>query len=104
MAGSAVAQNSYDGTWSVFLMTQQSGCNVGSSWNVDVTDGRIGAAGPFVQFAGFINPRGKVSLKASHGSSLLVASGTIRGANGSGTWLSSSDRCSGEWRATRASS
>ena len=99
----SVAASRYDGTWSVSLMTKEGVCNVGASWNVAVANGRIGTDGMFVQFAGVVDPKGHVRLKASHGSSLLVASGTMRGTNGSGTWLSSSDRCSGQWRATRAS-
>jgi hypothetical protein len=103
-ATSAGAANRYDGTWSVSLVADQGECNAAYSWNVAVSDGRIGDNNFFIQFAGFVDRKGKVILKASHGTSMLVASGTINGTNGSGTWLSPNNRCSGQWHATRASS
>lgn len=101
--GSADAANRYDGTWSVSLVGGSGECNAAYSWNLAVTDGRIGDNNFFVQLAGFVDRQGKVSLKASRGTSVLVASGTINGTRGSGTWLSPSNRCSGQWHATKAS-
>lgn len=101
---SANAASRYDGTWSVSLVTKQGGCDAGYSWNVAVTDGRIDNSSLFGQLAGFVDGNGNVSLKASNGSGMLLASGTIRGTGGSGTWLSYGNRCSGQWHATRAAS
>jgi hypothetical protein len=98
----AAAASRYDGNWAVALVTEQGSCNT-ISWNVAVTDGRIGDNNSLVQSAGFVDGNGHVTLRLTHGSDMLAAAGAIRGANASGTWQSPTSRCSGRWSATKSS-
>ena len=97
------AASRYDGTWSVALTTERGACDAAYTWSVAVTNGRIGDNGPFVQWVGSVNNKGRVILNVIHGSDVVAAAGAIKGATGSGTWQSPTTQCSGRWYAVRSS-
>ena len=102
VAISAEASPSYDGTWSVQLITQQGKCDPSYSWSVAVNDGRIENAGFFVQTAGSIDRRGRVTLHVTHGADVVAAFGRALGQTAQGAWRSATLQCSGAWRAERS--
>jgi hypothetical protein len=97
----AVAGTNYDGNWSVALQTERGTCQA-ASWSLAVSGGRIEDSGLFVQSAGYIDGRGHVVLRVTHGSDTLAANGRVEGARASGTWQSPTQQCSGRWFATRS--
>ena len=104
LAGTSAAQsaNTFDGRWSVQLVTRQGNCDPTYSWSVAVSDGRIADTGMFVQAAGAIDERGRVRLQITHGSDIVAASGRASGPVAQGAWRSPTLQCSGAWRAERS--
>lgn len=98
----ASAGNRYDGTWSVAAVTERGECAAAYAWSVAVINSHISDAGPFVQSAGFVNGRGSITLRVTHGSDVLAAAGAIRGATATGTWRSTTSQCAGRWNAVKS--
>ena len=98
----ASAATSFDGQWSVQLVTEKGKCDPSLSWSVAVADGRIADAGMFVQANGAIDHRGRVELRITHGADVVSASGRAVGAVAEGAWRSPTRQCSGAWRAQRS--
>jgi hypothetical protein len=92
----------YDGKWAVALVTERGACDQAISWSVAVTDSRIQDSGMFVQSAGYVDGRGRVTLQLTHGSDVVAAAGSISGTVATGTWQSPTKQCSGHWRAVRS--
>jgi len=93
----AFAQQPYDGTWNVTIMTKTGSCEPTASSTLTVTDGKISAAGANV--SGSIGHEGlvKVSINGAY------ANGQLSGKTGSGKWngASAGIPCSGRWEASR---
>ena len=97
----AFAGANFDGTYSVAITTERGNCEA-ASWSVAVNGGRIADSGMFVQSAGYVDGRGRVILRVTHGSDILAAAGALNGETGGGTWQSPTRQCSGRWRAVRS--
>lgn len=93
----AFAQQPYDGTWNVTIVTKSGSCEPTASSTLTVTEGRISAAGANV--TGNIGREGlvRVSINGAY------ANGQLSGNAGSGKWngASAGIPCSGRWQATR---
>jgi type 1 fimbria pilin len=93
----AFAQQPYDGTWNVTIVTKSGGCEPTASSTLTVSDGRISAAGANV--SGSIGREGlvRVSINGAY------ANGQLSGNAGSGKWNGASGGipCSGRWEASR---
>jgi hypothetical protein len=93
----AFAQQPYDGTWHVTIMTKSGSCEPTASSTLTVTEGKISAPGADV--SGSIGREGlvKVSINGAY------ANGQISGNAGSGKWNGASGGipCSGRWEASR---
>jgi hypothetical protein len=101
VASTAQAAGSFDGRWSVQLVTERGNCNPTYNWSVAVADGRIVDGGMFVQTAGDIDGRGRVRLQITHGNDVVAAFGKVAGEAGRGAWRSPTLQCSGAWTAQR---
>jgi len=97
----AFAGASYDGQWSVQLVTEKGGCDRSLSWDVGVAANRIADSGMLVQTSGAVDPQGRVRLLVINGSDRVSASGKLIGASGTGAWTSPTRSCSGHWRAVK---
>src|ERR1700742_882843 len=93
----ALAQQPYDGTWSVTIVTKSGSCEPSASSTLTVTEGKISAAGANV--SGSIGREGlvRVSINGAY------ANGQLSGNAGSGKWNGASGGipCSGRWEASR---
>ena len=101
LTGSAVApafaQQPYDGTWNVTIVTKSGSCEPTASSTLTVSEGKISAAGANV--SGSIGHEGlvRVSINGAY------ANGQLSGNAGSGKWNGASGGipCSGQWQASR---
>ena len=96
-ATTALAQQPFDGTWNVTIVTKTGSCDPTASSTLTVTDGKISAAGANV--SGSIGREGlvRVSINGAY------ANGQLSGNAGSGKWNGASGGipCSGRWEASR---
>lgn len=93
----ALAQNPYDGSWQVTIVTKTGSCEPSASSMLTVADGKITAPGANV--SGTIGREGlvRVSINGAY------ANGQLSGNAGSGKWngASAGIPCSGRWEASR---
>jgi len=97
-------QPSFDGRWSVLIITDAGSCDRSYRYGVVVSRGRISYAGDSsVMISGGVDPRGNVSVSLHYGQSAAQGSGRLSGSDGGGRWqgASSGTRCSGRWLAER---
>ena len=94
---------SFDGAWSVQLVTGAGVCERSYNYAVAIRDGQVqlasGGAGPAI--TGRVKPNGTVGLKIQHAAANGAVSGRLRADSGSGTWTVSLV-CSGRWTARRS--
>jgi hypothetical protein len=101
LAGSAatpaLAQQPFDGTWNVTIVTNSGSCEHSASSTLTVSEGRISAAGANV--SGSIGREGVVRVSING----AFANGQLSGNAGSGKWNGASGGvpCSGRWQASR---
>jgi type 1 fimbria pilin len=97
LSAPAFAQQPYDGTWNVTIVTKSGSCEPTASSTLTVTEGKISAAGANV--SGSIGREGlvRVSINGAY------ANGQLSGNAGSGKWNGASGGipCSGRWQASR---
>ena len=93
----AFAQQPYDGTWNVTIVTKSGSCEPSASSTLTVSDGKISAAGADVSGPIGREGRGRVSINGAY------ANGQLSGNAGSGKWNGASGGipCSGRWEAAR---
>lgn len=93
---------SFDGPWTVVIVTQSGNCDPAYSFPLRVSCGRIVSTGG-ATFNGRISGGGSVSVVISSGGSSGRASGRLSGYSGSGRWSGTLNgaRCSGRWEAHR---
>jgi hypothetical protein len=93
---------SYDGNWSVVIITEKGTCDRTYRYPVRITDGSVGYAGQAsFNVSGRVNPNGAVTVKVSRGDRSANGSGKLSGDYGEGSW--SGGECSGTWQAERRS-
>ncbi len=100
LAGAPAHAASYDGQWSVVVVTEQGSCDV-YRWDLGVAGGKINERGIVAQANGQVDRRGLVNVTFSRGSDQLAATGTLSGLDGSGRWSLPSRQCSGRWKAEK---
>jgi hypothetical protein len=103
VAPSAIAAAaSFDGRWSVSVITRAGGCD-SYRWNVGIASGKVtDVEGQTGGAAGGIAGNGAVSIKLTRGSDVLTATGKAAGGAASGAWASPSKGCKGTWSASKA--
>ena len=98
------AQASFDGAWSVLIITEAGECDRAYRYGIRIQRGQIvygGEAG--VAFTGRIEANGQVSATVRRGDQSATGSGRLSGSSGAGTWNGKSNTggCSGRWEAER---
>ena len=95
-AAPASAESSYDGLWSVTVVTKSGSCEPTTSSTLTVSDGKVSAGGAP---AGSVGREGlvRVSINGAY------ANGQLNAKTGSGKWngASAGVPCSGRWEASR---
>jgi hypothetical protein len=98
------AQTSFDGPWSVVIVTDQGTCDRAYRYGVQIVNGRVfyeGSSG--VEIFGRVDPRGQVNVQLRQGDQHAVGAGRLSQASGGGRWSGSSpnQQCAGHWIAER---
>ena len=99
----AARTNSFDGQWSVLIVTERGTCDRAYRYGVQIVNGNVISEGGAVTFSGRVAPNGSVRVSVSSSSGLANGSGRLSRDSGRGSWSgrSSTDACSGYWEADR---
>ncbi len=95
---------SYDGKWTVLIVTEKGDCDRAYRYEVSVAGGRVRYAGDNdFKFGGTVAANGAVEVSIRRGNRGATGSGHLADQTGAGTWhgIGSSDGCSGRWEAER---
>lgn len=94
----APAAASFDGTWSVNIVTTRGTCE-GAGLPILISAGRIASGVSEVGVTGRVAQHGGITVTVIQGLKRAFGSGKLADASGSGTWRGGP--CSGTWTATR---
>jgi hypothetical protein len=95
---------SFDGIWSVIVITEEGNCDRAYRYPVRVVNGQIryeGEAG--ISVSGRVDGSGRLNATISRGEQSASGNGRLTQRAGSGTWSgkSKTSACSGRWQAER---
>ena len=96
--------NSFDGSWSVVVLTQRGGCQPSYRYSVRIRNGNIfSEGGDAGMLQGRVSPTGAVQVSVASDSGQADGEGQLSGMLGTGTWrgAGSGTSCVGVWQATR---
>jgi hypothetical protein len=98
---------SFDGTWSVRLVTETGACDSSYSQTIAIEDGRVQPlavpGGPSTSVSGGVGGDGNVALAIRRSIATADAHGRLNATSGFGTWKLAALGCSGRWTAQRRS-
>jgi hypothetical protein len=99
----AQARGSYDGNWSVLIVTDSGSCDRAYRYALKIADGRVFYDDPTFNVSGHVDARGNVVVGVRAGGQSANGSGHLSGDYGDGRWTghSSTSACSGHWEAER---
>ena len=97
-----LAVPSYDGLWSVSIVTEKGACDRGYRYPIRISNGVLANAGDVaVNIAGKVMPTGAITVMVSAAGKSANGTGRLSGNLGEGSW--SGGDCSGTWTAERRS-
>jgi hypothetical protein len=100
----SASKQSFDGTWSVLIVTEKGTCDRAYRYPVRISHGSVGYAGEAsFNVSGSVGPNGSVTVMVSKGNQSARGSGQLSATDGSGRWVAGSGECSGTWTAERRS-
>lgn len=104
-SGGAFAQQQFNGTWSVEVLTEKGECDKAYRFPVVIEGGRARYGGQEGFNAdGSVTANGAVRGSIARGSIRANITGRLSGSTGSGTWTTDGGRgCSGRWVGERRS-
>ena len=105
-AGSApiASPKSFDGGWSVLIVTEKGTCDRAYRYPVKIQNGAVGYAGSAsFTVSGKVDPKGAVTVTVARGSQSATGTGRMSDTDAIGTWTAASGECSGTWTAERRS-
>jgi hypothetical protein len=102
-APAAIARMSFDGRWSVLIVTDDGTCDRAYRYALNIVNGRVTYDGPSFNISGHVDARGHVRVSVSAGGERASGTGELSGDSGGGRWTghSSTSACSGHWEAER---
>ena len=99
------AKPSFDGAWSVLIVTEKGSCDRAYRYPVQIENGAVGYAGSAsFNVSGKVGDNGSVTVTVSRGSQSAKGTGRMSSTDGSGMWVAGSGECSGTWTAERRAS
>jgi len=99
----ATSAPSYDGLWSVVIVTEKGTCDRAYRYPIRISNGSLVNAGDSpINISGKVGGNGSITVTVSHGSKTATGSGRLAGAAGGGSWKGGD--CAGIWEAERRSS
>jgi hypothetical protein len=97
---SAGSAPSFDGAWSVVIITDKGACDRAYRYPIRIQNGALVAEGSSpATINGKVAGNGQVTVTVSAGSKSATGSGRLAGTSGSGSWKGG--ECSGTWEAER---
>jgi hypothetical protein len=99
----AQASTTYDGLWTVLIVTQNGPCDASYRYPVRISRGNVRHVGgeAFFSLKGRVNPRGSVNVTLSRDGQQARGTGRLSGKSGGGSWSAGGGTCSGRWSALR---
>jgi hypothetical protein len=102
--GPAEALPSYDGLWSVVIITRAGICDPSYRYPVRISNGHVLNAGKSqVHISGRVGKNGAVVVNLSQGDKTAFGTGRLAATTGGGSWSGGNGVCSGVWQAERRS-
>lgn len=98
-AGIAPAAASFDGTWTVSIVTTRGVCEAGMALPIQISDGRVASGHSEVGVTGRVGQGGGITVTVIQGIKRAFGIGKLAEASGAGTWRGGP--CSGTWTAQR---
>ncbi len=99
-AAPAAATPSYDGLWSVIIMTKKGDCDAAYRYPVRISNGAVQNDGPsLINVSGKVGGNGAVTVMVSAGDKSASGTGKLSAKVGGGKWSGGS--CAGTWEAER---
>lgn len=96
-AGPAAA--SFDGAWTVSIITTRGVCDAGMALPIQINAGRVASGHSEVAVSGRVAETGSITVAVIQGLKRAFGSGKLADTSGSGTWRGG--LCSGTWTAQR---
>jgi hypothetical protein len=102
-APAAHARSSFDGNWSVLIVTDSGTCDRAYRYALQIANGRITYPDQSFDVSGQVDTHGRVRVSVSAGGQSAIGSGQLFGNSGEGRWSGrgASSSCSGHWEAER---
>ena len=101
-AAPAVARSTFDGMWSVVVVTTTGDCDRAYRYPISITGGTLANGGTAAfDISGKVGGDGAITVRVSNGSKSANGSGRLTETGGSGSW--SGGACAGVWQAERRS-
>ena len=103
-AGTSALAASFDGPWSVTVVTRSGPCDPSYRYGVTISRGVVYyAGGGPVSLTGRVSPSGSVTVRVSSGPQYAVGSGRLSRSTGGGSWRGQGPNggCAGVWSASR---
>ncbi len=98
----AEAVPSYDGVWSVVILTKTGVCDPSYRYPIRITNGTVVNAGnASVNISGKVGKNGALTVNVSTGNNTAIGTGRLAGKTGSGSWSGGNGACEGVWQAER---
>ncbi len=102
--GPAEALPSYDGLWSVVIITRAGICDPSYRYPIRISNGNVINAGKsHVQISGRVGKNGAVVVSVSSEGKTATGTGRLAATSGGGSWMGGNGACSGVWQAERRS-
>jgi hypothetical protein len=98
---------SFDGLWSVLIITERGTCDRGYRYAVRIRNGNVQHADPAnssFRITGRVHAGGGINVSVARGTQSAHGSGRMTRNGGSGRWRSTKGECSGIWQAERRGS
>jgi hypothetical protein len=101
----ALAQQQFDGRWSVLVVTERGECDKAYRYPVAIDNGRVSYAGEAsFNITGQVSRNGAIQGNIAQGQTKADVRGKLAGSAGSGTWtITGARNCAGSWSAERRS-
>ena len=100
VAAPAHAKPTFDGTWSVLIVTEKGTCDRAYRYPVRIVRGIVGYDGQAdFTVSGRVNANGAIAVKVARGDQSANGAGRLAGSAGAGSWRAG--ECSGTWSAER---
>jgi hypothetical protein len=100
----AEAVPSYDGLWSVVIITRAGICDPSYRYPIRISNGHVINAGKSaVRISGRVGKNGAVVVNVNSGDKSATGTGRLASNTGGGSWSGGNGACSGVWQAERRS-